>query len=261
MRVTLIGGGVLARAVCRALVERGERVSLLSPRRVELPALWIQGEVVEGRGLRGAVRDAERVVWLAHRQDGLNELYEVGLRNVAAASHQAGAGLVVVAPRGAAPDASVPALRSVHAALHASSGLMDSSLLLPSLFGRGAHLLGPWLSAAERGQALRVRRADQELRPLWIQDAVGLILSALDRPRGRVSVCGPETHTLGGLADKVCALTGARRGWLPGLSSPRPLDLELLAGQLQGPDAWPEDLGPRRTVDQFLSEALASASS
>ena len=256
MKVTLVGGGALGRRLASELAADGARVTVLAPRRLELPGLWLQGEVVEGRGLRAAVRDADRVVWCAHRQQGLEELYEVGLRNVATAAQQVGARLVVVAPRGAAPDASAP-LRAVHKALHASQGMVDSALMLPPLFGRQAHLLGPWIEDAEQGRALRVRRPEQEIRPLWIGDAASLVGLALQRSLGRLEVLGASTHSLGGLADRVCELTGARRAWLPGLSPARPLDLELLPEQLRGRDDWPEELPERTNAESFLRALLA----
>ena len=85
-RIVVIGAGVVGRALTRALHARGDQVTVLSPKPVNLPALWRLTDAVSGEGLRRGVRGAQIVVFAASAQDpkGADEVLRLGAHHAAA---------------------------------------------------------------------------------------------------------------------------------------------------------------------------------
>lgn len=259
LQVVVVGGGMVGAALARALHARGDRVAVLSPEPVALPAMWMRCDAVTGEGLRRGVRGAEVVVFAAGTQDAgaAAELARMGAQHTASAAAHAGARrLVLLAPIGATAHAQAPALRAAHEGIQASQRLFEgaSALRLPWLFGEGDALLEPWLERARRGRRLRAPGIAHPLRPLWVGDAVKVLLRLVDGSLGpgSLGVQGPEALTFGALAEQVRQRLGVGEGWR---SCPpaRALDLALLPEQ-QGPeDDWPGlGLGERLTVGAWL---------
>ena len=262
MRLCLIGGGVLARHIARAAAARRDVVLATSPNPSNIPGLWILGDAVSGRGLRRAARGADVVIWAASAQDDIEELYGLGVRNAVVTAQHESARLVVCGPRGASPGGSARSLRAWYAASQALQDLAPNAIELrfPPMFGAEAHLLGPWLKAAEQKKPLRVPSPSTQVAPLWIEDAVRAVLEAADGTLipGVYDLAGPEVMTLDALARQVEARFGATRAFLPPLFWRREDQLRL-SEQLAGADAWDElDLGPRSTVEQVLDGLSAS---
>lgn len=200
------------------------------------------------------------VIWAAGAQDDIEELYGVGVRNAAVTAQQEGARLVVIGPRGASAGGSARSLRAWYAASEALQDLAPSAIELrvPPLFGTEAHLLGPWLAAAARGDALKVPSPSTQVAPLCIDDAVAAVLRACDGDllAGVYDLAGPEVTTLDALAREVESRTGARRSFLPPLFWRREDQLRL-SEQLAGADSWDElELGPRTTITAYLDDVL-----
>ena len=260
IRVAIVGGGPVGRLLARALSERGDRVALLSPRPVELPAFWMCADAVSGRGLRAGLSGAEVVVYAAAGQRG-RDIEDIGIRGaeqVCRAARRAGAERVLLlGPVGASSRAKSRHLQAHAFAIETCARRMPGlrALGLPPLFGRDEHLLSPWLARAERGQPIRVHRGKLTVRPLWTGDARALLLAAVDgQLPERAGVQGPEEHTISALADKLCAHYGVGRTPQLRARRPSPEERACLREQLTAPDGW-GDLGlpERSTFDQWLA--------
>lgn len=257
----MIGSGTVGGALARALHARGDRVAVLSPEPVPLPAMWLRCDAVTGEGLRRGVKGCEVVVYAAAAQQGpaVADVARMGAQHAASAAVHAGARrLVLVGPVGAGPAARSASLRAHHEGVLGCRRVMESTaeLRLPWLFGEGDHLLEPWLERARHGAPVPSPRVLTTLRPLWVGDAVKVLLrmvdGSLEHPAAPVNLLGPEALTLPELAERVRSRFGVRRALWPARPE-RPEDLARLPEQLEVPDSWPAlGLGERLTVAAWL---------
>ncbi len=259
MKVAVVGAGTLGGALARGLSKGKTRVTVISRRPVELPALWVQADAVTGEGLRKAVGDAQVVIYAAAGETPKEaiQVARFGMRNAAVAAESAGARMVVVGPAGAGASARHPLLRAHHQGVEQarSEGLALRVVRLPVLFGLGDRLLSPWLDRAARGEAVRIPRVRSPLRPLWTGDATRLVLRAIspdgDWP-GDTEVKGPEVWTLVELAAAACESQGRTPAGMPQLMGQARWD--HLAEQDTERDDWDTlKLGERQTVTRWLA--------
>lgn len=259
IRVAVVGAGAVGRLLARALSERGDRVALLSPEPVEAPAFWMSADAVTGRGLKLGLAGAEVVVYAAAGQRG-RAIEDVGIRGaeqVCRAAQRAGIQRVLMlGPAGASSRAKSRHLQAHAFAVEACARRVPDlkAVGLPPLFGRGDHLVTPWLARAERGRPIHVHHGKLELRPLWVGDARTLLLAAVDgRLPDRVSVQGPERLTVSAMAGKLCARYGVGRTSLGRARRPGADEVACMKEQLGAPDGWEAlELGARSTFDQWL---------
>ncbi len=259
MRVGVVGAGTLGRALTRRLVHRQDQVVVASRRPVDLPALWLQVDVLSGEGLHKALRGCDAVVFAAAggRRKEAVQLARIGLRNVAVATEREGARLVMVGPSGTGEGSSHPVLRAHHEGENLAQEECSKLWVVrvPTLFGMGDHLLSPWLDQIARGESVRVPPVRAPLRPLWTGDASLLIERALgDEPGwpGNVEVNGPGTWTMRQLAEATCAILGSKPSGVPHFGGASRWD--HLAAQDTERDDWGRlNLGNRRNVEDWLA--------
>ena len=262
MKVTIIGSGVVGRLLGRALAKRGDQVTLLSPRPVDEPLLWIAGDAVSGQGLRVALEGADAVVFAAAGRKGkaIEEIGAKGAEQVCRAVERAGIQRYVLV----GPSNSGTRSRARHLQAHAFA--LDScvkrmsgvtAVQIPALFGEGDHLVTPWLERARMGRAIHLHHARLVIRPLWVGDARRLLLAAVDGELPpRVSVQGPERLTVGALADVFCARFSVGRSALGIARRPGPDAIACLKEQLEGRDDWDSlELGERMTPARWLAQS------
>lgn len=260
MKVCVIGSGVLGKNLVRALAARGDQVTVLSNRPVELPALWRRCDAVSGEGLRRGLQGVEALVFAAAAQHSpiIEDLARQGLRHaVSAAAHAGVERVILVGPTGARAGARAASLRAHHEGTLAARKLCPTMKLLriPALFGADDHLLEPWLERIRHGRPLMVRHREAELRPLWVGDAVRVLLElvqgTLERPETQLQ--GPERLRVDELATRVCAKFSAKRALFAWGAEERPEDLARLPEQLDASDDWEAlKLGERSTVSEYL---------
>ncbi|MBK7760206.1 MAG: SDR family oxidoreductase [Deltaproteobacteria bacterium] len=262
-RIVVIGAGVVGRALTRALHARGDQVTVLSPKPVNLPALWRLTDAVSGEGLRRGVRGAQIVVFAASAQDpkGADEVLRLGAHHAAAAAAHAGAErFVLIGPVGARAGNISSSLRAHHEGTLAARRLIAEArtIRLPWLFGEGDQLLDPWLERARQGRRLPVPASAAPIDPLWLGDAVRALLKAVDEPLPSLvtELRGPERLGLDELAERVGKLFGVKRTLIRPWPE-RPEDLRRLPEQQTGPDQWGElGLGDRLKIGEHLERSV-----
>lgn len=260
MRVAIVGAGAVGRALTRGLHARGEELVLLSPRPVELPALWQRCEAISGQGLRQGVQGAEVVVvaLAARKPDAARELLRLGAHHAVRAAAEAGASRVVLlGPAGASARARSPSLKAHYeGTLQCRQAFPELRVLrAPPLFGEDDSLLSPWLARARLGHSIRVPLPKQQLRPLWVGDLLKPLLAAVDgalEPR-QVELQGPERLSFEEMAALVCQRLGVKTAFRAGSVQERPEDFARLPEQLDAPDDWAGlGLGRRLTLAAWL---------
>lgn len=260
MKVCVVGSGLVGKNLARALAARGDQVTVLSNHPVDLPAMWRRCDAVSGDGLRRGMQGAEAMVFTAAAQSGpeVEELARQGARHaVSAAVHLGLERVVLVGPTGARASANAASLRAHHEATAACRRALPSLqvLRLPPMFGPDDALLSPWLEQVRHGKGLAVRHKDATMRPLWVGDAVRVLVAMVqgDLTRELTQLQGPERLSPNAIADLVCARFSARRALLSWGGTERPEDLARLPEQLEAPDDWPVlELGERTTVAEYL---------
>ncbi len=258
MKLAVIGTGALGGTLARVFAAREDRVTVVSRRPVDLPALWVQGDAVTGEGLRSAVAGCDAVIYAVagvSRKEGV-QAARFGARNAAVAAEGEGATLVVLGPAGSGEGARHPLLRAHHEGIEQCrlEGLDVRVVRLPVLFGNGDHLVSRWISRALAGESVRVPRVRHLFRPLWLGDAARVVIKALDSGeewRGDVEVKGPREWEMATLMARTCAAIGRKPSSLPHLGSAA--RWEHLAEQLNPRDDWSWlELGERLDVEAWL---------
>lgn len=261
MKVTVIGSGVVGRLLGRALADRGEQVTLLSPNPVDEPLLWIAGDAVTGRGLRVGIEGSQVVVFAAAGRKGkaIEEIGAKGAEQVVRAVERAGGKrFILLGPTGSSTRSRARHLQAHAFAVDTCRKHMPSlsTVQLPPLFGEGDHLMSPWLERARDGRPIHVPQAKLTLRPLWVGDAKRLLLAAVDGELPEhVAVQGPSRVTVGELAATFCSRFETSRTMIGLARRPGPDELACLKEQLDGRDDWDTlKLGERLTPERWLAQ-------
>ena len=172
-RIAIVGSGVMGRTLAKALRYRGDEVALLSPRPVEVPAIWIDCDAVTGRGLRTGLAGVDAVVYTAAGRGGddVQRVGRLGAEQVARGVLRAGVRrMVLVGPAGNSETTGGAAHLEAHEDGVAACRLQVPDLRvvrLPTVFGVDDHLVWSWIQRAKNGRAFRARHRNLELRPLW----------------------------------------------------------------------------------------------
>jgi len=261
MKVTIIGSGVVGRLLGRALAERGDQVTLLSPRPVDEPLLWIAGDAVTGRGLRVGLEGADAVVFAAAGRKGksIEEIGAKGAEQVCRAVERANIDrFLLIGPSNSGTRSRARHLQAHAFALDNCAKRLPSvtAVQIPTLFGEGDHLVSPWLERARSGRPIHTHHTKLEIRPLWVGDARRLLIAAVDGElSARVSVQGPSRLTVGALATTFCARFSVGRSLMGIARRPGPDEIACLKEQLGGRDDWDSlDLGERLTPAKWLAQ-------
>lgn len=260
LRVAVVGGGVVGRAVVRQLAQAGHLVVVLAPRQVTLPALWRRADAVSGQGLRAALDGVDAVVyaagppmarWASRRVgEAEQDLLATGVRHTAQATPEA-ARLVLVGPAGASATSVAPSLRAHHEVCRELERRLAAVVRLPALVGDDDHWMLAVRTALASGRPLRVADPDLVLRPLAVEDAARAVRAAVEgTSSGVLTVTGLRAWRLGEAAEAVCRLHGGR--WTHRFAAALPVHL---AEQQALGDQWPASLGPRLPLTRWLGPA------
>lgn len=237
MKILVTGAtGFVGGNVCDLLVKLGHAVTVLSrradaDRREGVRA--VEGDVVTGAGLDGAVAGVDAVIHLVgiireRARVTFDAVHVEGTRNVLAAAHAAGVKRFLhMSALGADPESRSGYHRSKGRAEELVRG-SDSewTILRPSLnFGAGDAFFGETLRGlVEKPPVIPVvGRGDQPLRPIWVRDVATAFARALERPAtaGRsFDLVGLREYTLRELLLLVRGALGSRK---PLLEVPLPI--------------------------------------
>jgi uncharacterized protein YbjT (DUF2867 family) len=238
MRVGVVGAGVAARSVARALVQRGDQVVILSPSPCQLPVLWRRLNVATGAGFEGAFTGLDAMIygaWPKSGKRGLDVTYHGASKAIDLARKAGVKRILILGPLGSSGVSSPPAFRG-HSDLLCE--LTDECVVhLPVLFGSDDHITSSWFSAAEAGKRVSLPRHDGVLRPLWTTDAGAAVVKILDSDqRGLVELTGPEPVTLRELSECWALGRTIKQSIIPHRLSK--LSLSLLSAQSDLGDSW-----------------------
>ena len=258
MRIAVVGSGLVGGALATALGLRGDRVTVLSPSPREIPGLWRHCEAVSGDGLREGIRDCDLVVYAAW-SPGKNtwELARMGPEHACVAANEAHVPrFLMLGPTGANSEGRSEAGRGLCEAFDAcrKRDIRVQFVGLPVLFGKGDHLVAPWMEPLARGRRPRIQGPRSWVQPLWLDDAIKLLLKFVDgeERRPRVQVLGPERWRMMELGRVVCETFSSRPAMLSGNLSP--VENALLEDQQTAIDNWEElDLWKRTRVKDWLA--------
>lgn len=228
--LTLVTGasGFIGREVTRALAARGDRVRAMVRTARSAEALdgvdceLVRGDVTDPASLLAAARGCRSIVHLVSIIEGRPAAFErvmaAGTGNLVEAARETGVRrLVYVSALGTGPDATVPYCRAKWAAERAIAGSgLGHAILRPSfVFGPSGGALPRFLRLARLAPVtLVLGPGTQRVQPIWIDDAVGAVLLALDRDGALpspVELGGPDTVTWNDLWQRLKAALGTRR--------------------------------------------------
>lgn len=228
--LTLVTGasGFIGREVTRALAARGDRVRAMVRTARSAEALdgvdceLVRGDVTDPASLLAAARGCRSIVHLVSIIEGRPAAFErvmaAGTGNLVEAARETGVRrLVYVSALGTGPDATVPYYRAKWAAERAIAGSgLGHAILRPSfVFGPSGGALPRFLRLARLAPVtLVLGPGTQRVQPIWIDDAVGAVLLALDRDGALpspVELGGPDTVTWNDLWQRLKAALGTRR--------------------------------------------------
>ncbi len=259
MRIAVVGSGLVGSALASALGRRGDRVTVLSPSPSEISGLWRHCEAVSGDGLREGIQDCDLVVYAAWSTAGKRtwELARMGPEHACVAAKEAQVPrFLMLGPTGANPEGRGEAGRGLCEAFEVCRKweMRVQFVGLPVLFGEGDHLMAPWMEPLARGRRPRIQGPKCWVQPLWISDAIKLLLKFVDGEvrRPRVQVLGPERWRMMELGKLVCDTFSGRPAMFSSALSP--VEIALLEDQQTAIDNWEElDLWKRTRVKEWLA--------
>lgn len=288
MRILLTGaGGMLGRATAKALIARGDQVTVLQRRPSGLDCAEVLGDITDSGAMRAAAARADAVLHLAAKVDIVGRWAEFvrvnveGTRSVLAAAQQAGVSRFVhvsspsVAHRGAAvmgqgaEPADPKGARSNYArtkamaenlALEADTAGFPVLCIRPHLvWGPGdTQLIGPVLARARAGRLPLIGTGAALVDTTYLDNAVDALIAAVDH-------CGPvhgeslvvsngEPRSVGDILRSVCAAAG-----IPGPRRSVPLPLAKAAGAAVETVWRATGRTDRPPMTTFLAEQLGTA--
>ncbi len=288
MRVLVTGAsGMLGRATARALIARGDEVTVLQRRPAGLPCPEVHADVADARAVQRAARGQDAVVHLAAKVDVTGPWPEYrranvqGTRSIVAACRSEGVGRLVhvstpaVAHSGSAivGDTAAPAdpthARGHYArskavaeqeALAADAPALAVLAVRPHLvWGPGdTQLVDRIVARARTGRLPLIGSGAALIDTTYVDNAVAALVAALDRcgpVHGRAFVVSNgEPRTVAEVLDRICAAAG--------VAGPRhrlPVPAATWAGAAV--DGLWAALGRRDTppLTRFLAEQLSTA--
>jgi NADH dehydrogenase len=237
-RILLIGGtGFLGEAITRRLASADFSASVLTlptrrPERVRhltvLPtARIVQADVHDEVTLARLMVGQDVVISLVGILKGNFQRSHAELPGkIGRAAATAGVNrLLHVSALAAAPDAPSDYLRSKAAGEAAlKTAFPEATIFQPSvIFGRGDSFLTLFAGLLKLAPIVPLACADARFQPVWVEDVVSAIVTALDRPESRgqtYPLCGPRAYALRELVAYAGRISGHPR---PIIGLPLPL--------------------------------------
>jgi uncharacterized protein YbjT (DUF2867 family) len=228
------GTGFVGRNLVQHLLRQQKRVRILvrpSKKTPNLPKDTTVEVVVcslqDERGLRAAMKGVQQVVHLASAERAgsradIEEIDVQGTRRVAAAAVQAGVQRLfylshVGADRGSAY--SVLKVKGIAEGLIQLSGISHAVIRSTAIYGEGDHFTTSFsrLLQTAPGVVLIPGDGGSMLQPIWIEDVVTCILSAMDAPEdeNRIYIVGgPEYFSFRQVLDILSEKLGITRRYI-----------------------------------------------